>query len=127
VIWTGLWFSPDPPVSSTNKTDRQDITEILLKVALNTIKQTSKKDCKQIPLGFVCNMIIIITLVKSKVCLPQVWVNIPNLGYPVVDLLVYLLPKAFILFSFQTLFCVDHFIDYEAYLMKVVTEMCRAH
>jgi len=33
-----LWFSPGPPVSSTNKTDRHDITEILLKVALNTIK-----------------------------------------------------------------------------------------
>ena len=28
------------PVSSTNKTDRHDITEILLKVVLNTIKQT---------------------------------------------------------------------------------------
>jgi hypothetical protein len=37
-----LWFSPDPPVSSTNKTDRRNITEILLKVALNTIKQTNK-------------------------------------------------------------------------------------
>jgi hypothetical protein len=32
------------PVSSTNKTDRHDITEILLKVALNTIKQTNIKD-----------------------------------------------------------------------------------
>ena len=31
------WFSPSAPVSSTNKTDRHDITEILLKVALNTI------------------------------------------------------------------------------------------
>jgi hypothetical protein len=29
------------PVSSTNKTDHHDITEILLKVALNTIKQTN--------------------------------------------------------------------------------------
>jgi hypothetical protein len=28
------------PVSSTNKTDCHDITEILLKVALNTINQT---------------------------------------------------------------------------------------
>jgi len=28
--------------SSTNKTDRHDITDILLKVALNTIKQTNK-------------------------------------------------------------------------------------
>jgi hypothetical protein len=30
------------PVSSTNKIYRQDIIEILLKVALNTIKQTNK-------------------------------------------------------------------------------------
>jgi hypothetical protein len=30
------------PVSSTNKTDHHDITEILLKVALNTINQTIK-------------------------------------------------------------------------------------
>ena len=29
------------PVSSTNNTDRHDITEILLKRALNTIKQTT--------------------------------------------------------------------------------------
>ena len=29
--------------SPTNKTDRHDITEILLKVALNTIKQTNKQ------------------------------------------------------------------------------------
>ena len=32
----GRWFSPGTPVSSTNKTDRHDIDEILLKVALNT-------------------------------------------------------------------------------------------
>ena len=36
----GRWFPPDTPVSSTNKTDRHDITEILLKVALNTITLT---------------------------------------------------------------------------------------
>ena len=36
----GRWFSPGTPVSSTNKNDRHNITEILLKVALNTIKQT---------------------------------------------------------------------------------------
>jgi hypothetical protein len=34
---TGQWFSPGTPVSSTTKTDRHDIAEILLKVALNTI------------------------------------------------------------------------------------------
>jgi hypothetical protein len=36
---TGWWFSPGPPVYSTNKNDLHDRTEILLKVALNTIKQ----------------------------------------------------------------------------------------
>ena len=39
----GQWFSAGTPVSSTNKTDRHDITEILLKVALNTIKQIKPK------------------------------------------------------------------------------------
>jgi len=37
---TGRWFSPCTPVSSTNKTERHDITEILLKVALSTIRPT---------------------------------------------------------------------------------------
>ena len=36
---TGRWFSPGIPVSSTYKTIRHDITEILLKMALNTINQ----------------------------------------------------------------------------------------
>jgi hypothetical protein len=36
---TGQWFSPGTPVSSTNKTDPHNITEILLKVALNPINQ----------------------------------------------------------------------------------------
>jgi hypothetical protein len=37
---TGQWFSVGTPVSSTNKTDRHDIAEILWKVALNTITLT---------------------------------------------------------------------------------------
>jgi hypothetical protein len=36
---TGRWFSLGTPVSSINKTGRHDITEILLKVVLNTINQ----------------------------------------------------------------------------------------
>jgi hypothetical protein len=40
---TGQWFSPGTPVSSTNKTDHHNITEILLKVALNTITLTPQK------------------------------------------------------------------------------------
>jgi hypothetical protein len=38
----GLWFSAGTPVSSTNKTDHHDITEILLKVAINTINPKPK-------------------------------------------------------------------------------------
>jgi hypothetical protein len=36
----GRWFSPDIPASSTTKTGRHDIAEILLKVALNTKNQS---------------------------------------------------------------------------------------
>ena len=41
---TSWWFSLGPLVSSNNNTDRHDITEILLKVALDTIKQTNNID-----------------------------------------------------------------------------------
>jgi hypothetical protein len=37
LLATARWFSPGTPVSVTNKTDCHDITEILLKVTLNTI------------------------------------------------------------------------------------------
>jgi hypothetical protein len=40
LLAAGRWFSPGTPVSSTNKTDRYDLTEILLKVALNNITLT---------------------------------------------------------------------------------------
>ena len=40
---TGQRFSPATPVSSTNKTYRQDIADILLKMALNPIKQTRER------------------------------------------------------------------------------------
>jgi hypothetical protein len=36
----GQWFSPGTPASSTTKTDRHDIAEILLKVTLNTKNQS---------------------------------------------------------------------------------------
>jgi hypothetical protein len=40
-LTAGRRFSSDTPVSSTNKTDRHDITEILLKVVLNTINHNN--------------------------------------------------------------------------------------
>ena len=39
----GRWFSQGTPVSSTNKTDCHDITEIWLKRALNIISLTQQK------------------------------------------------------------------------------------
>jgi len=39
----GRWFSPGIQISSTNKTDRHDITEILLKVTLNTMNQPTNQ------------------------------------------------------------------------------------
>ena len=41
----GRWFSPGTPASSTTKTGRHDITEILLKVALKHQKSKSIKSC----------------------------------------------------------------------------------
>jgi hypothetical protein len=38
----GQWFSPVTPASSTTKTGRHDIAEILLKVALNTKKSINQ-------------------------------------------------------------------------------------
>ena len=48
LLATGWWFSPGIPVSSTNKTDRQNIAEILLKV-----EKDSKKIKYSISLIFV--------------------------------------------------------------------------
>ena len=53
-----MFLSPGPPVSSTNKTDCHDITEILLKVALNTIKQT-----------YTC----ILNIFKFVIVFPLIW------------------------------------------------------
>jgi hypothetical protein len=38
----GQWFSPGTPASSTTKTGRQDIAEILLKVTLKHQKSNKK-------------------------------------------------------------------------------------
>jgi hypothetical protein len=39
----GQWFSPGTPASSTTKTGRHDIAEILLKVALKHKKKNQSK------------------------------------------------------------------------------------
>ena len=42
----GRWLSPSTPAYSTTKTDRHDITEILLKVSLNTTIINQSKSTK---------------------------------------------------------------------------------
>ena len=51
VLAHGRWFSPGTPASSTAKTGRHDIAEILLKVALNTINQIKSNHKILIPLA----------------------------------------------------------------------------
>jgi len=57
-LTAGKWFSPGTLISSINKTDRHDITEILLKVALNTINQTNHQCMSQL---FTINVYIVHT------------------------------------------------------------------
>jgi len=64
---TGQWFSPGTPVSSTNKTNCHDITEILLKVALNTITLTiTLKTCDRERQWFLYHQLNIIVISRSN-------------------------------------------------------------
>ena len=47
----GQWFSPDTLASSTTKTGRHDIAEILLKVTLNTINQIKSNQIVYMPIA----------------------------------------------------------------------------
>jgi hypothetical protein len=69
-------FFPCVPVSSTNKTDHHDITEILLKVALNTITLTpfgetycSHPICPLITNVCMCNSSYIFNWNSSNLCM----------------------------------------------------------
>ena len=85
---TGRWFSQGTSVSTTNKTDRHDITEILLQVALNTITITLTPDllphpvfpvmlnhppCRGVPSLIFCEFLIFLSLQWYQVrgfCVP---------------------------------------------------------
>ena len=63
LLATGRWFSPGIPVSSTNKTDRNDITQLLLEVALNTINQQTN-----LYLYIIIYSLLLYTRIKSIRC-----------------------------------------------------------
>jgi hypothetical protein len=52
LLKTGQWFSPGTLVFLINKTDIHYIAEILLKVALNTIKQLYDHDAADVTYTF---------------------------------------------------------------------------
>jgi len=77
-IVAGRWFSLFSPVSSTNKTERYDKPEILLKVALKTITLTSNPIQISVKWENVgdekCNGVLVMN--KNKVCIyPHPWCN----------------------------------------------------
>ena len=72
-VYTGRWFSPGPTVSSTNKTDRNDITEILLKVALNTSKQTIKHIILTLSLYIIARITTVISNIIIMAIIAVYW------------------------------------------------------
>ena len=62
----GRSFSPGTPVSSTNKTDRHDIAEILLKVALNTITLTLQTIISFGSFNFNCSFILFLFVLFAR-------------------------------------------------------------
>jgi hypothetical protein len=74
---TGWWFSPGPLVSSTNKTDRRDITEILLKMALNSTKKPLICLCRKSQKKRMTMTHFVLNVVEMKVLYPVLNVNQP--------------------------------------------------
>ena len=74
---TGRWFSPSTLIYSINKTDSHHITEILLKVALNTINQTKPH------LGIFChsdiNWCIKFIPILLSICSNKSWNKVKNI------------------------------------------------
>ena len=72
-LWlaVGRWYSPGTSVSSTNKTDHYDITEILLKVTLNTKTLTEKADTMHLQFNMLFKKEYNITEYKSIIYLKK--------------------------------------------------------
>jgi hypothetical protein len=65
---TGRCFSPGTPVCSTNKSDLHDITDILLKVELNTIYQPNKSNILVVLVFLFSNILVVILVFWLLYC-----------------------------------------------------------
>jgi len=81
----GPWFSPGTPASSTTKTGRYDIAEILLKVALNTKDKKNQNPTSGLHLKFDLNSIslnrfhcIKFPIIKRGVMIPLTGLTPPH-------------------------------------------------
>ena len=66
---TGRWFSLGPLVSSINKIDRHNITEILLTVTLNTIKPNQTYTCTFLFLILISKYKLFLKFINTIICL----------------------------------------------------------
>ena len=87
----GRWFSPGTPASSTTKTRRHDIAEILLKVALNTNNPKSIKlyDHKHDDTFIECIVFVINTFASKQIWIVRFWYSsrtvsrdVNNIAFP---------------------------------------------
>ena len=62
----GAWFSPGTPASSTTKTGRHDIAEILLKVALSTKNQIKSNEILIVADTNVNSLVVFVFLNRFK-------------------------------------------------------------
>ena len=91
----GRWFSPGTPASSTTKTGRHDIAEILLKVALSTKINQSTYYC-YVDVDVVVHFCIFLSgresleclyfrwrsKIGEEVCDPVIWLNLSTFWWP---------------------------------------------
>jgi hypothetical protein len=102
---TGRLFSPGPPFSTTNKTDRHDITEILMKEALNTVKRTRVMTLKLVSLW------CLISNIDSyyHIWLPALWKeSLPFVLFHLIIVLcvIQITASKFVLFHLAIILCV---------------------
>jgi hypothetical protein len=68
----------DTAVSSVNKTDRHDVTEILLKVAFNTITQTKQNHLKKYVVFAGDENTYVNDLLEDIIVTPTCWKSMTN-------------------------------------------------